>query len=423
MPTSSDSDPSIDPFLQIDAERRARAEQTFWALLSTLWRRRLFIIGVTAVAAVASIVISLLLSNWFMAQTRLLLPARTGSGLLSGALLGNLPSSASSLLGGITGDYQRYLSILDSRSVKENVVREFDLATVYEVADSEAPLQAAMEMLSGNIDFVVDEEYNHLSVQVFDQSPERAAEMANFFVAELNRINAELASQSAGAFRRYVEQRYEEAEAELDGVLDTLRDLQTRYGVVDLKTQGEVFFTGMIELRLSVMQAEIEYERLRNTYGSNNPIVQAAQSTVQSANRKYNAALEGEERMLPVAQDSLPDLARQFIELEQEQLILAKIIEYTRPVLEEARLEEQRKIEAVQVVDVAVPPVKKARPWRALIVVSSTMSGFLLAVVYVVLLAWWRRHHADFAERLRATGAAADPSKPPVETNYGERET
>ncbi len=405
-----------DPFLRIDAERRARAEQTFWALLSTLWRRRLLIIGVTAVAAVASIVISLLLSNWFKAETRLLLPARGSSGLLSGALLGNLPSSASSLLGGITGDYQRYLSILDSRTVKENVVNEFDLATVYDVADSEAPVHAAMEVLNGNVDFVVDEEYNHLSIQVYDQKPERAAEMANFYVAELNRINSELASQSAGAFRRYVEQRYQETEAELAGVLDALRDLQAHYGIVDLESQGEVFMTGMTEWRLQAMQAEIEYERLLQLYGPNNSAVQSARRGVEAANRRYQAALAGRERLMPVPQDSLPNVARQLLELKQDQLVLAKIVEFTRPVLEEARLEEQRKIEAVQVVDVAVPPVQKARPWRALIVVSSTMSGFLLAVLYVLLLAWWRRHHADFAQRFKTAGAGAAPH-PPVETN------
>ena len=377
-------------------------------LLGTLWRRRLLIIGVTTLAAVLSIVISLLLPNWFMAQTRLLLPARSGSGLLSGAILGNLPSSASSLLGGITGDYQRYLSILDSRTVKENVAEQFNLATVYDVADSEAPLHAALEVLDGNISFVVDEEYNHLAVQVFDQDPQRAADMANFFVAELNRMNSALASQSAGAFRQYVEQRYEETERELDAVLNALRDLQVRSGLVDPETQGETFYTAMAELRLSVMQAEIEYERLLSTYGSENAAVRAARDVVRAANRKYNGAMEGRERMMPVAQDSLPDVAREFIALQQEQVILAKIVEFTRPVLEEARLEEQRKVEAVQVVDVATPPVEKARPWRALIVVASTLSGFLLALLYVLLLAWWKRHHADFAQRLKT--ASTNPS-------------
>ena len=225
MSTNQNHDRVSDPFLQTDAERRVWAEQSFWSMLGTLWRRRMLIIGITA-AAVLSIVISLTLADWFKAQTRLLLPARSSSGLLSGAILGSLPSSASSLLGGVTGDYQRYLSILDSRTIKESVAERFNLIEVYDVAESEAPLHAAVEVLDGNIEFVIDQEYNHLSVQVYDQDPQRAADMANFFVDELQRINAELASQSAGSFGRYVEQRYQDNEAELDSVMLALSTLQ-----------------------------------------------------------------------------------------------------------------------------------------------------------------------------------------------------
>jgi len=415
--SNADTDRSPDSFMPSDAERRARAEQAFWSTLGLLWRRRRLIVGVTMATAAASVVISLLLPNWFRADTRLLLPTRSGSGLLSGALLGNLPSSASSLLGGLTGDYLRYLSILDSRTVKENVVRKFDLTRVYEVEESEAPLQAAVEVLGGNIDFLVDEEYNHLSVHAYDRDPRRAAAMANFFVAELQRINAELASQSAGTFRRYVEQRYDQAEAQLDSVQHALSDLQSHYGVLNLETQGEVFFTGMTELRLNVLATEIEYERLLSAYGPENSVVEAAREVARASNNKFNAAMEGRERMLPVAQDSLPHIARQFIALQQDQLILAKVIEYTRPVLEEARLEERRTIEAVQVVDAATPPVKKARPRRSVIVVASTLSGFLLVVLYVLVFDWWRRRHDDFAHRLKAASEAPAPAPgPPAET-------
>ncbi len=297
------------------------------------------------------------------------------------------------------------------------MAEHFNLIEVYDVAESAAPLHAAVEVLEGNIEFVIDEEYNHLSVQVYDQDPQRAADMANFFVDELQRINAELASQSAGAFRRYVEQRYQDNEAELDSVMLALSTLQEHYGVLDLETQGEVFYTGMMELWMTVLTVEIDYERLLSMYGAENAMVQAAREAVRAANRKYGAAREGRERILPVSQDSLPSVAREVVGLKQQQRVLAKIIEFTRPVLEEARLEEQRKIEAVQVIDVATPPVKKARPFRALIVIASTASGFILAVIYVLLLAWWQRNSADFARRLKA--ASADPAStptPPVET-------
>ena len=82
-----------------------------------------------------------------MAETRLLIPGQTSSGLLSGVISGRLGSSASSLLGGLVSDYQHQLAILDSRTVKENVVEEFNLIEVYDLTDSDAPMKYAIDEL------------------------------------------------------------------------------------------------------------------------------------------------------------------------------------------------------------------------------------------------------------------------------------
>ena len=375
-------------------------ERAFWWAARQLIRGRWIIIGITSFAAVAAVVISLMLPNWYRADTRLLIPGRASSGLLSGLLGGSLSPAASSLLGGIVSDYQRQLAILDSRAVQENVVRTFDLVSVYELGDADAPAFRALQLLRENTDFVVDNDFNYLSVRVYDKDPERAAEMANFFVQELNRVNAELASQTAGAFRQKIESRYLAMQQSWDSVSTAVRDLQERTGIMDLPTQGAAFLEGLKDWRLEILEAEIYHDRLLVDYGPNNSQVQSAGEAVAAAKRKYQEALEGEERLLPVAQDSLPEVALQFAELEKEGVILVSLLEFVRPVLEEARLEEEREAEAIQVVDPAVPPVDKARPWRAAICVAATVSGFLLSVFYVLLMSWWREVHPTVAKRL-----------------------
>ena len=388
-----------------EAERKARTDETIWSTLGTLWRYRKVIAGVTGGVAVLSVVISLLLPNWYLASARLLLPAQSGSGLLAGAL-SELPSAAQSLLGGATGDYARYLAILSSRGVAEEAVEEFDLTTVYETDESETPVADAIEILRGNTEFVIDEEYEYLSVEVLDKDPQLAADLANFYVAELTRRNAALSSQSAANFRRFIEERYEETEAKLDSVLNRLRGLQEEYGVMDLTTQGEVFYESLAELRLQIIQAEAEYQRLLGAYGPDNSLVRQARQSLASARRSYQQALQGGEQLMPVAQDSLPTVTRRFYELEQERLILSELIKYTRPVLEEARFDEQRQVEAVQVVDAAVPPEKKAKPKRSIICITMTISAFLLSILFVLVYDWWRRNHSYFAHRLKASAAA-----------------
>ena len=376
------------------------SNEIIWAFFRALLKKRWLIIGITGFFGVASVVISLLMSNWYMAETRLLIPGQTSSGLLSGVISGRLGSSASSLLGGLVSDYQHQLAILDSRTVKESVVEEFNLIEVYDLTDSDAPMKYAIDELNGNVEFVVDNEYNYLSVRAYDKDPQRAADMANFFVSELNRIGIDLSTQTAREYRRTVERRYQSFEDSLAAIRLTTRILQEETGVLDLPTQGAAFAEALAEWRTQIFAAELELGNLRFLYGDSHSQTRAAQRALDQAWQSYNQALEGQERVMPVAQDILPEVAHRFLELQTDALIWGTLLEFTRPVLEEARLEEERASESVQVLDPAIPPVEKARPWRAAICVISTFSGFLLSILYVLISSWWKNSYALIAKRL-----------------------
>ncbi|ARA94540.1 hypothetical protein AWN76_016155 [Rhodothermaceae bacterium RA] len=400
QPTSSPPSGPID-------ERRARAEQTFWEMAAVLYRRRRFILGTTMAVAVLSVVLSLMMPVWYRASTRLLLPEGSGSGGLS-AMLGDLGPAAAALLGGGGGDTDRYFSILSSRRVLDRVVSTFDLETVYETTDSETPRADAIRLLQDNVEFVIDQEYGFIAVEVYDQDPERAAAMANFFVEELNRVNSELLSQNAANYRRFMEQSLRETEAALDSALAALQRFQERHGVIDLPTQTQAFLQNIAALRTDVLQAEIQAEVLRRQYGPDNPRVRAMQDAAAAAQTRYEAAFQGSERMLPVPQTAVPELARQYAKLQQEVLIQGEILKFVRPLYEQARFDEQREKMAVQVLDPAVPPERKAKPKRSIIVIMATLSAGMLAVLFVLLTDWWRRNYRTLLERL-TTMASSQP--------------
>ncbi len=389
-----------------DDERRTIAERQMWQTLGTLWNRRGLIIGVTGAIAVLSVVLSLMLPNYYRATSRLLMP-ESGSSGLAGALLGNLGSAAQSLLGSSGGDYVRYLAILESRRVLEQVVREFDLVTVYEYTDSDTPMEDALKDLADNIELYVDNEYDFLSIEVIDKDPVRAAAMANFMLEELNKVNNELSSATAGNFRRYVELRYEESESSRAALLDSLKSFQIRYGIYDLQAQTEAFFDQLAQLRVAAIQAEVQFEALRSQLGENNTTVRGLEEVVKASNRKYQAALAGREMIMPVPQSQVPEAVRLFLDIEMEKTIQEKILEFVAPMLEQARFEEQQQMEALQIVDAAVPPVEKDSPKRSIIVIAATLSAFILVVLYVLLSTWWRSNSADLAAKLRQASERA----------------
>lgn len=372
--------------------------QSLWEYVRAVVQARRFIVGATALAAVLAVVMSLLLPVWYYSSARVLLPTGGLTGGLSGLLGGS--SLASSLLGGGGGDYTRYLAILTSRSVLENTVSTFDLVSAYGLGDSEHPEAAALKELREQIAFEVDLEFFYLEVGAFDQEPARAAEIANFMVAELNRINATLATEDAANYRRYVEGRYRQSLADMDTARIAMRRFQEERGVLELPMQAQGFLQTLASQRASALEAEIQYEALRNQLGPDNPQVQAAREVVRAADRAQAQLLSGSDALMPVALEALPEVASEYARLYQDILTQTAILEVVQPLYEQALFEEERDRVAVQVLDPATPPVRKAKPKRAIIVVVVTLSAFMLAIALVLARVWWRRMLPELRQRL-----------------------
>lgn len=374
-------------------------------MLGVLYRWRRFITIVTVVMAIAAVVISLMLPNWFKASSRLLLPS-SGSGGLASVLLGDISSAAQSLLGGAGGDYVRYLAILNSRTVMDDVVETFDLVTVYELEDEDFPLEEARAALKDNVDFVVDQEFDFFSVEVLDKDPQRAADMSNYFVEKLDEINNRLSKQTAGNFREYVQSRYDQAGLDRQAMLDSLAVFQREYGVIDLEAQTQAYFTQLAELRGNAIQVEIQLAALRSQFGEDNRQAQSLEAIVVAADQKYQDALAGQEAVFPVSQDRAPEMVKSYLNLMLERTIQERILELVAPMLEQAKFEEERTGKALQIVDAAIAPVEKFKPKRSVICIAATLSAFILAIFFALVMDWWRRRHEYFATRLRDAAAA-----------------
>lgn len=376
----------------------SRAERTLWDALGTLYRWRKFIAGVTTFGAVASIIIALLLPKWYAAEARVLQPE--GGGLSIMGMVDSVTGGLGSILGGASGEYTRYLAILTSRSMMEDVVDEFHLVEVYDLDDEEHSLAHAVEALRANVEFEVSLDFNYLAIRALDKDPERAAAMANYMVNALNTEHAALTSQNARRSREYVQQRLEEAESDLDSVRSEIQVFQETHGVIELESQASAFMQSVADLKAEAAQLEVRYLTLAQQYGPNNPRVEAAREARNAARAQVNRVLGGQDELLPVAMRDLPSLNRRYVELRQDELIQAQTIETIYPIYEQAIFQEQTEAVAVQVVDDAIPPVQAARPSRRLVVIAATLSAFLLGCIFVLVQAWLQRNYSTIARRL-----------------------
>ncbi len=382
-----------------DEERASAWTSVFWQAVVALWRARWLVIGSSLVAAIVAVVISLNIPNEYEAGARVLPPESGGGGL--GALIGDLSPIAASMLQGGGSNYTRYLSILTSRSTLDRVVQRFHLIEVYEVEDDPNPQAAARAMLFTHLNVGVDLEYDFMFINAIDRDPRRAADIANFLVQELNRRNQELSAENAGTNRRYIQERYEAAETALDSLRGEMQRFQEAHGVIELPTMAQAFMESVAQQEAQVTQAEVQYEALRAQYGPDNPEVQAAQEVVQAARRAQSQLMSGGGAAMPVPMRQLPALANEYARLYQQVLIQGQILEASRPLYEQARFEEERQRTAVQVLDDAVPPTRKSGPHRSLLVITTTLSAFILLCIFVVVYDWLRRNRAAWSRRLQ----------------------
>lgn len=372
-----------------------------WNAAGTLYRRRWFVVRVTLFAAVVSVVIALLLPRWYAAEARVLQPEGGGLGGIMG-MVNRATGGLGSLLGG-GGGYERYLTILSSRSMMEDVVERFDLVEVYDVSTRQGERAALFKAIGGlekNLEFEVSLEFDYLSIVAYDRDPERAAAMANYLVERLNDENARLSSESARQTRQVIERRLNRATADLDSVRAEMQAFQETHGLVELEAQAEAMMESVATLRGEAARLDVQYQTLAQQYGPNNPQVIAARQARAAAQAQINQVLGGHDALLPVSMRDLPALTTRYAQLMQEQLIQRQILETVYPIYEQALFQEQSESEAVQVVDRAVVPVQPARPSRRLLVIGATLTALLLASVFVLLQSWFRRNHVAIARRL-----------------------
>lgn len=380
------------------AASEAMRDRLWWAG-ATLYRRRWAILAFTILMTALAVVMTLRMPNQYRAQTRVLLPE--SGGLMASALAGIAPEAAALLGGGGGGGFTRYLAILTSPSTLGGVVDRFDLVSAYELSEEPYPRAAAIDELFDRAEFQVSPDYDYLGVGILDVDPERSAQLSNYFVELLNRRSVELTSGSAGENRRFLEQRLSQANAALDSAQAEMQALQERSGVVEPSAQSAALFTTLAEAQGRVAEAEAQYQAIMSQAGPENPAARSAAAALASARSQLASVRSGSQPGLP-SMGGLPAVQRQYAGVMQDVILQTKIIETIQPLYEQAALEEQRDTDAVQVLDPAVPPTRKAEPRRSLLVLGTALSAFLIAMVVALLMALLRREGPAVLTRLRA---------------------
>jgi capsule polysaccharide export protein KpsE/RkpR len=391
-----------------------------------LWRSRRFIWGVAWKTLLASIVLAYVVPSHYASAVKFVPGENSSSGggssmmgLLSKALGGSDNSSmsmgldAAGLLGAKTpGAF--YVEVLKSRTVQDRLIDRFDLRSRYR----KKTYFEARKKLSRFTDIEEDKKSGVITLTVTDYEPKVAAQIANAYIEELNRLAVDLNTSSAHRERQFLEDRLAGAKQDLARATGALSQFTSKNSMVDPQNEGRALMDAAARMQGELIASQTELKGLQQIYSDDNVRVRtlkARMAELQSQLKKIvghggNAAGQNAAAEFSAypTMDTLPALGSHYSDLYREAKIQEAVYAFVTQQFEMARIQEAKELPIVRVMDAGVAPEKRSSPIRSLIVAGSVIAALVLASLWVLVRYRWQQVPMDDPYRLLADDVAGE---------------
>ena len=382
-------------------------------LLIARYRKRIFLIvfGITLVALGASLV-------WPKTYKSTVRFAQydSGGGGMAGSLISSLVQMPFSS-GRVSAEQSTI--ILRSRTMQDAVIDRFDLAEVYGISVREyvreelANNTIIEEAREGGIGFspIVS-----VSLSVTDRSPERAKEIAEFYMSQLDSMMTGINRKNAETTLRTYERRYLQNVQELEEAEQALTAFQEEAGILEPESQLRAMMSTIGELRAQMVGLDVQINIAKATLRDSAPQVMELEKQRAEVEKVYNDLIRDSEQefsgsagtgsgtgsrtgmsgdLFPPMME-MPKMGLEYARLFRERTIQEKIYELIYPQYEQQKMLLDDTNSGIRLIDEANLPTYKHKPKRALIVIA----GFLFSI----FVAFFSITFSEFVKRGQASG-------------------
>lgn len=306
------------------------------------WRRyavQMLVAGALMVGA------TYLMPKWYRASAVLLPPEESDDvsmGMPIARLLARVPSFT-----GVTRYYTPsdiFKAILLSRTVQDSVIQQYDLRTVYKTKTEELTRKSFRKHV--RVSLAPD---GTIALQVEDRSAQRAADMANALVAELDTFNMKRRTAQAHRSRQFLERQLVSADTMVKRSSAALRDYEQTHHIVAPMEMESGSVSAASDILARKMALEVRLQVLESYLSKNNEEVVQVRTELETIKRQIGG--------LPRLGSDLAILMRDVKVYQQVYLLLSAQ-------LEESRFREAMDTPTLVVMDPAIPPERKVRPVR-----------------------------------------------------------
>jgi capsule polysaccharide export protein KpsE/RkpR len=346
---------------------------------------------------VVSLVVVLLLPKGYEATAKLM-PPETGSGN-GAALMAALATRGAGMLGslagelmGVKGNGPVFVEILESRTVADRLIDEFQLSREYHTTK----IEYTRKKLEAHTKISEDRKSGVITITMTSRDPGRAAAMAQAYVGELDRLVSQLSTSSARRERIFLEERLVTVKSDLDSAATQFSEFASKNTAIDIPAQGKAMVESAAVLQGQLIAAEAEASGLEKIYTVNNVRVKALQARIGEL-REQLQKLGGSSSPAEVRSDNslypsirkLPLLGVTYADLFRRTKIEETVYELLTQQYELAKVEEAKEIPSVKVLDSAVVPTVKSSPHRVVLTLCGTFLALCGTAAWILLRKRW----------------------------------
>lgn len=391
---------------QRETQTRVHEGGSMLESLLILVRHKKLVAVITMAGSVLVLAVSLLLPKIYTG-TALILPPQQGSSSLASAALGQLGALAAVMPSSLTLKKQNdvYVGMLKSRSLADRLIQRFGLQQRY---DQASLVKTREELAQASQIFSTRE--GLIAIEVEDEDPGQAAVLANAYVEELVLLMRTLGVTEASRRRLFFEKQVEQAKNTLAEAELSLKKVQDRTGIIELKGQTQAIIAAISQLKARIAAKEAALSAMRTFSTERNPELMTVKGEVAGLRaelarmEKNGDALEGD---VFVPTGKLSEGGLEYLRRLRDLRYQETLFELLAKQYELARVDEARDFPLIQVVDQATPPDRKTSPKYLLNGVVGMLASFCLGI-----FAAFAREALDRAKR--------DPERSRVLAQIGE---
>ncbi|MDP8232021.1 MAG: Wzz/FepE/Etk N-terminal domain-containing protein [Candidatus Zophobacter franzmannii] len=360
--------------------------------LLILAKKKWKIILWTSLFAIISIFIALLLPKYWMSKTSFTM---NDSNSLGSSLPKNITSMiGNSMLGSLTssGEGQKFLNLMSSRSFKEEVINEFDLKTYFKVeeADSYKALDQALLKLRKIVSVNMSDKTGVISIRCETKDKQLSVDMCNYYRNQtLKKIETQNKDKSRVEYK-FLEARLAEYNVQYDSLLLQIKEFQQSNNMISLEHQQQILLQTYSEMVANSMKNELELLIIEKNYSKKSPEYQRMlleNEFLGEQIRDFESDKGLKNAKYAIGLSKIPNLTEKYAKLYLDSMILEKITSSLYPMLEASRYEFLKDKDYINIIDQPRQAGLRSKPKRAKLVVITTILSFLLISWISILLA------------------------------------